>query len=109
MKKAIIFIAAFITASHVHAWGAREQGILAGVVGTLIVQEVLGDQRKQPTVVVRDRPSSIVTEVLNHQPLSRLPQPVEVKGYSCPPGLAGPWWVSYDVHGRPYYVFSGCR
>lgn len=103
MKTAIALIAAALTATSAHAWGDREQGILAGVVGTLILQHIHRDhQQRQPQVVVQDQPVVVY----------RQPQPVIIQSspqIMCPQGTAAFYMLRYDRYGRSFYEFDGCR
>lgn len=82
------------------------------IVGGLVVYGVnraieLDRQERQIIVerpVIIDQP-----QIVYRRPQGRVSQPIDVPGYACPPGLAGPWWIEYDAHGRPYHVLSGCR
>lgn len=60
MKKviAIAALAASTFAPHAYAWGDREQGALAGIVGTLILQSInqQNQQGRQPPVVYQPGP-----------------------------------------------------
>lgn len=105
MKTAIALIAAALTATSAHAWGDREQGVLAGVVGTLILQHIHRDHQQrqpQPQVVIRDTP-------LRGFP----PAPVVIVQESaqimCPQGTAAFYIQRFDRYGRPFYEFDGCR
>lgn len=52
MNKFLIAVAVFLaTVTNAHAWGDREQGILAGIAGTLIYQHIQGHAQQQPQVV----------------------------------------------------------
>lgn len=109
MKTAITLIAAALTATSAHAWGDREQGALAGIIGTLIIQQIYRDgqerpQREQPPVVVRERPAPVI--------VYRQPAPVIIQDtphIMCPQGTAEFYVQRFDRHGRPFYVFDGCR
>jgi len=54
--KQVIAIVLMVLAGQAHAWGAREQGIVAGVFGTLLLQHIAnnnsGHQQGQPPVSV---------------------------------------------------------
>lgn len=49
MKKIALFFAAAVVASQAQAWGDREQGILAGIASTLIVQHIAESNRRADT------------------------------------------------------------
>ncbi len=108
MKTAIAFIAAALTASSAHAWGEREQGALAGIIGTIVLQQIYKDserqdRREQPPVVIRERGPVIVY---------RNPPPVIIQDtphIMCPQGTAEFYVQRFDRHGRPFYIFDGCR
>lgn len=105
MKTAIALIATALTVSSAHAWGDREQGILAGVVGTLVLQHIHRDHQQrqsQPQVVVQDQPVVVY----------RQPQPVIIQSspqIMCPQGTAAFYIQRYDRYGRPFYEFDGCK
>lgn len=40
MKKLIVAATVVLASMHAHAWGDREQGILAGIAGTVILQHI---------------------------------------------------------------------
>ena len=109
MKTAIALITAALTATSAQAWGDREQGALAGIVSTLIIQQIYKDSqerapREQPPVVYRDQRPPIVVH--------RSPQPVviiDTPQIMCPPGTAEFYVQRFDRHGRPFYIFDGCR
>ena len=55
--KQVIAIVLMVLAGQAHAWGDREQGILAGVVGTILLQNIANNNNGrvvhgQPPVVV---------------------------------------------------------
>lgn len=50
MKKFIVSALIATAAVPALAWGDREQGALAGIVGTLILQNIIRDQHTQPPV-----------------------------------------------------------
>ena len=47
MKTLIAFTAAALISSPAFAWGEREQGALAGIAGTLLIQQI-ANQPRQP-------------------------------------------------------------
>ena len=76
MKK-FLAVALMIVATQAHAWGEREQGILAGVFGTILLQNIaknnqeriehqypavtVGEaQVQQPQIIVQQQPRVIV-------------------------------------------------
>ena len=64
MKKLMMFAAAAVmmVSTQAHAWGDREQGALIGIVGTIIAQDIMKNQRQQPVtapVVVQSVPQVI--------------------------------------------------
>jgi hypothetical protein len=52
--KQVIAIVLMVIAGQAHAWGDREQGILAGVFGTILLQKIA--QQNQPPVSVGEAP-----------------------------------------------------
>lgn len=121
MKKfAIAVIAVFSTAAM--AWGDREQGVLQGIAGTLILQHMLdnshtGVRVAPPPYVVAPQPP--VPEY-HYQPrpyprpdygqYHRHPRTIydRVPG-GCPPGTREFFSRAWDSYGNSYYVFQGCR
>lgn len=66
---AILATVCALTATSAHAWGSREQGILTGIAGTLILQQIYKPQpQSQPTPppVVHHYPA----------PVYQAPQPI---------------------------------
>jgi len=108
MKTAIALITAALTATSAQAWGEREQGALAGIVGTIVLQQIYKDSqdrapRELPPVVNRDHRPVIV---------HRAPPPViivDTQQILCPQGTAEFYVQRFDRYGRPFYVFDGCR
>ena len=45
MTRLLVLIAALFISAQSHAWGKREQGILTGIVGTVIVSELIDNHR----------------------------------------------------------------
>ncbi len=82
------------------AWGDREQGALAGIVGTLIFQHIQRDgYGRQPAPVVIHQPPVVVQPA----PVIVQPAPVVVEPtYQCPPGTRAFWRRGYmqDSYGR---------
>lgn len=119
MKQAIALIAAAAISTPALAWGDREQGVLAGIVGTLILQNIHRDSQRtipnpQPVYV----PGPVIVQqppVVVHQPpvvYAPAPQPqviLQNTGIVCPQGLAPFFNQRTDRYGRSYYVFDGCR
>jgi hypothetical protein len=66
MNKFLIAVAVFLsTVTSAHAWGAREQGILAGIAGTLIYQHIQQGHPgvahyPQPVYIPQQQPQIIV-------------------------------------------------
>ena len=109
MKTAIALITAALTATSAQAWGEREQGALAGIVGTLIIQQIYKDsqdrsQREHPPVIVRERPAPVI---VYRQPPAVIIH--DTPHIMCPQGTAEFYVQRFDRHGRPFYVFDGCR
>lgn len=106
MKTAIALITAALTATSAHAWGEREQGALAGIVGTLIIQQIYKDgqeraPRELPPVVRESRPV-----IVHRAPPVII---VDTPQIMCPQGTAEFYIQRFDRYGRPFYVFDGCR
>jgi hypothetical protein len=59
MNKTIALIAAACIATPALAWGDREQGALAGILGTLIFQNIQRDAQAQQPPVVTPQPQII--------------------------------------------------
>lgn len=66
MKKLIIGAMLSVLTLSVHAWGDREQGALAGILGTIIWQKLDQNQQNQqpPSVVYRtpQHPHSVIIQ-----------------------------------------------
>lgn len=106
MKTVIALIIAALTAGSAHAWGDREQGVLAGIVGTLIIQHIQRDnhaKQSPPQVVYESRPPVVFYRQLPPVILQDAPQVM------CPQGTAGFYILRHDRYGRPFYEFDGCR
>lgn len=112
MKTAIALITAALTATSAQAWGDREQGILAGIVGTIVLQQIYKDgerpqrEQQQPPVVIRDRTPPQPVIVYRQPPAVIIHDTPHIV---CPQGTAEFYMVRYDRHGRPFYLFDGCR
>jgi hypothetical protein len=114
MKRAITAIALLATIGFSNpalAWGDREQGALAGIVGTLIFQHIQRDGSvvRQPAPVIVQQPP-----VIFQQPqviYAPAPQQVIIQNPAiiCPEGLASFYNQRTDRYGRTFYVFDGCR
>jgi hypothetical protein len=109
MKTAIALITAALTATSAQAWGEREQGALAGIVGTIVLQQIYKDseqRQERPPVVIRDRqpPQPVI---VYRQPPAVIIQ--DTPHIMCPQGTAEFYVMRYDRHGRPFYLFDGCR
>lgn len=105
MKRALALITAACIATPALAWGDREQGALAGILGTLIYQHIQRDGygRHPAPVVVQPAPQVIYAPA---------PQPqviIQNSGIVCPPGLAPFYNQRFDHYGRVFYTFDGCR
>jgi hypothetical protein len=72
MNKFLIAVAVFLsTVTSAHAWGAREQGILAGIAGTLIYQHIQQGHPHvghypQPVYVPQQQPQVIIIQQRPH-------------------------------------------
>jgi hypothetical protein len=109
MKTAIALITAALTATSAQAWGEREQGALAGIVGTIVLQQIYKDseqRQEHPPVIIRDRqpPQPVI---VYRQPPAVIIQ--DTPHIMCPQGTAEFYVMRYDRHGRPFYLFDGCR
>jgi hypothetical protein len=75
MKTLIISSILALSATTANAWGDKEQGALAGILGTLIFQQIHKQQQPQPSiqppVVIQQRVEPIIIYV---PPLPPLPQ-----------------------------------
>jgi len=103
MNKTIALIAAACIATPARAWGDREQGALAGILGTLIFQNIQRDAQAQQPPVVTPQPQIIYAPT---------PQPqvvIQNQSIVCPQGLAPFYNQRFDRYGRPFYIFDGCR
>ncbi len=100
MKKVLASILISCAVSPAYAWGDREQGIAAGVIGTLLFQHI-------------DRQSRPVHPPVYHAPPVYVPQPqtviIQNGSVLCPVGLAPFYSQRFDQYGRVFYVFDGCR
>jgi hypothetical protein len=57
MKKLIIGLVAGMCMTYAHAWGDREQGALAGIIGTILWQKLdQQNQQPQPPAVIYRTP-----------------------------------------------------
>jgi len=87
--KQVIAIALMVIAGQAHAWGDREQGILAGVFGTILLQKIAQQNQQpvlgqppvsvgeapvysQPQIIVQQQPRVIVVP---QQPRMYIPAP----------------------------------
>lgn len=114
MKRTIALITAACMATPALAWGDREQGALAGIVGTLIFQQIQRNANAGP--VVHPQPVYVPGPVIVQQPPVVIAQPAPMPqvilqntGIVCPQGLAAFFNQRIDRYGRPYFVFDGCR
>ena len=75
MKK-FLAVALMIAATQAHAWGDREQGILAGVFGTILLQKIAEQNQQpvygQPPVTVGEQP--VYSQPQQHYPQQQQPQ-----------------------------------
>lgn len=83
MNKFLIAVALFAaTMTNAHAWGAREQGILAGIAGTLIYQHIQQGHghvvqhypQQQPQVIYAPQPQPQVIYVPQQPQVIVVPQ-----------------------------------
>jgi hypothetical protein len=87
--KQVIAIVLMVIAGQAHAWGDREQGILAGVFGTILLQKIAQQNQQpvygqppvsvgeapvysQPQIIVQQQPRVIVVP---QQPRMYIPAP----------------------------------
>jgi hypothetical protein len=98
MKRTLALIAALAMTGTAYAWGPKEQGILTGVAGLWIAQQLHNrpHYQYQPPVVVHQAPPVVVYQ-----------QPQMVIGPSpyCPPGtgyFGHDWRTFTDQWGRYY-------
>ena len=104
MKKTLALIAAACIATPALAWGDREQGALAGILGTLIYQNIQRDGfGRQPAPVFVPQPQIIYAPAPQQQVI------IQNTGIVCPQGLAPFYNQRFDHYGRAFYVFDGCR
>lgn len=85
MKKflAIAAVAASLTSTPAVAWGDREQGILTGVLGTLILQEI---QRPQEPVIIE---RTHTRGMPSHNPRNQRHRGSYTEGYDNPNLVCG--------------------
>jgi hypothetical protein len=110
MKRALALITAACIATPALALGDREQGALAGILGTLIYQQMQRDGfGRHPAPVVVQPPVVVQQPQIIYAPA---PQPqviIQNTGIVCPQGLAPFYNQRFDRYGRAYYIFDGCR
>ena len=107
MKKVLVALMTVATIGSAHAWGAREQGALAGIAGTLFIQQIA-----QPRVVAQPPVTvGFPGGVVQAMPGYGYPQP-QIE-YRTPPvysqAYPAPSWgmscvPAYDQFGR----YLGC-
>lgn len=113
MKKFIVAVAIFAGfTAQAHAWGAREQGILAGIAGTVILGSILNNQGSAqpvgyPPVQVGGYPQQYPQQypqapvIINQPPvIVQAPRPHQRVCDSFP---------QLDVYGRYYGQRTVCR
>lgn len=102
MKKLIVGIAAAVCTTSSFAWGDREQGALAGIVGTLI----LLNQQRQEQVIIAPQPRVIEREIYveRHRPLP--PPPSRWRDPANPYCYLE---MAYDRDGAPLGYMRICR
>jgi len=85
MKKlfTLMVAGAALACSPAHAWGDREQGILTGVLGTLILQEISRPQ--EPVIIERTHTRSMPS----HNPLNERHRGSYTRGYDDPNLVCG--------------------
>ena len=98
MKKTLALIAAACIATPALAWGDREQGALAGILGTLIYQHIQRDGfGRQPAPVIVQQPQIIYQ-----------PQPQIIYAPPPPPPVCQHLPVR-DIHGQFLGWHTHCR
>ena len=114
MKRFAIALAAVISTSAI-AWGEREQGVVQGIAGTLILQHMLNNGQlhiQQGTHVPQQPPAHYRQPGLRPDWGQHHPHPQAV--YTRPRGQC-PWGTqeyfvrAWDTYGNVHYVFQGCR
>lgn len=111
MKKILVATIAAATtlfAAQAHAWGAREQGILAGIAGTVILGQIFANsgqaQAGYPPVQVGGYPQPQYP-----QPPVIVNVPPVVQHYPVPAGRVCDSFPMYDPHGRYHGNRTVCR
>lgn len=73
MKK-FLAIALMIVATQANAWGDREQGIVAGIAGTLFLQHIANNNAQRQPQVYGQPPVSVGEQPVYSQPQQHYPQ-----------------------------------
>jgi hypothetical protein len=76
MKQTLALITAALLATPAFAWGDREQGALAGIVGTLIFQHIQRDAQAAPPPVIIQQPQPQIIYQPQPQIIYTPPRPV---------------------------------
>lgn len=118
MKKIIVAVTAVVAmtfAAQAHAWGAREQGALAGIAGTLLFQAITQNQNTgyqqpgYPPVQVGGYPQNYPQpQVYPQQPQIILQAPPVVY-QQAPMQRVCDSFPQYDVYGRFHGQRTVCR
>ncbi len=111
MKKALALITAACIATPALAWSDREQGALAGIIGTLIYQQIQRDGfgRHPAPVIVHQPPVVVQQPQVIYAPAPQQQVIIQSPGIICPEGLAPFYNQRIDRNGRLFYIFDGCR
>ncbi len=105
MKKALLLITFFVS-TQVNAWGAREQGILAGASGLWIIQQLT-----KPSVQQAPQPAYILPQpTVQPAPVYIQPPPQQIIAAPLPHALvtnmgAQPMVAYYCESARLYYPY----
>jgi len=117
MKKIIVAVTAVLTmtfAAQAQAWGPREQGALAGVVGTLLFQAVTQAQPQvqgsgYPPVQVGGYPQNYPQPQVYQQQPQIIVQTPPVIYQQAPMQRVCDSFPQYDVYGRFHGQRTVCR
>jgi len=120
--KQVIAIALMVIAGQAHAWGDREQGILAGVFGTILLQKIAQQNQpvhsqppvtvgeapvySNPQVIVQQQPQIIVVPQYRYSQPRYIPMP---QAMYMPPAPVCQQIPIYDHWGRYVTDQTVCR
>jgi hypothetical protein len=86
MKKVVAGLIVAIATSSAFAWGEREQGALAGIVGTLMYQRAMQPQQVyQPQVIYQQQPQQVYIQPEYRTLPQYTQQYLPPNGVSCVP------------------------